>query len=117
MFQQHDLNYVHLTIDTLIDFSPHLHPNQNYNILPSWIFIVFFPLVFGCRTGAIGLSFAAFGQGTGAIYLDNVQCTGTELNIRNCSLLTTHNCVHAEDASVICIGIKSMDNDYLEIWS
>lgn len=56
--------------------------------------------------GAIGLLFATFGQGTGPIYLDNVQCTGSEPGIRNCSLLTTHNCVHAEDASVICLGIN-----------
>ena len=59
------------------------------------------------RTGAIAHGTATFGQGTGPIYLDDVRCTGSELNIRNCSLLLTHNCIHAEDAGVTCLGIMN----------
>ena len=47
---------------------------------------------------------AFFGQGTGAIYLDNVQCTGTELTLLSCSAnpIGNHNCAHSEDAGVEC---------------
>ena len=47
---------------------------------------------------------AHFGQGSGQIWLDNVNCAGDEASIRNCqhSGWGTHNCVHGEDASVIC---------------
>ena len=54
--------------------------------------------------GATGQSFAHFGQGTGPIQLDNVQCTGTETQLRDCSLIRTHNCAHYEDAGVTCVG-------------
>ena len=47
---------------------------------------------------------ARFGQGIGQIWLDNVNCAGDEANFRNCqhSGWGIHNCVHGEDASVIC---------------
>ena len=49
---------------------------------------------------------AAFGQGTGNIVLDNVGCSGSEASIFDCphNGLNIHNCVHAEDASVVCQG-------------
>ncbi len=55
-------------------------------------------------TGSIALSFAAFGQGTGPILLDNVGCRGTERRLADCPAnpVGAHNCVHAEDASVSC---------------
>ena len=55
-------------------------------------------------SGATSHNFATFGQGTGPIFLDNVQCTGTETSIRDCTHLTNHNCVHAEDAGATCLG-------------
>ena len=56
------------------------------------------------NAGAQAVSFAAYGQGTGPILLDDVACTGTETRLIECraSPITTHNCVHAEDASVRC---------------
>ena len=54
-------------------------------------------------TGATAFGSAYFGQGTGLpILLDNVECTGSELSITNCTFNPNHNCVHFEDAGVRC---------------
>ena len=48
---------------------------------------------------------ASHGQGTGAIVLDDLFCSGTEENLLQCPSFTpagTHNCAHFEDASVVC---------------
>ena len=49
---------------------------------------------------------AHFGQGSGTIWMDDVQCVGTESSIVNCqhSGWNVHNCGHSEDASVICLS-------------
>ncbi|XP_072170578.1 scavenger receptor cysteine-rich domain-containing protein DMBT1-like [Diadema setosum] len=48
---------------------------------------------------------AGYGQGSGQILLDNVQCTGTESNLVDCSHneYGVHNCAHSEDVGVKCI--------------
>ena len=38
----------------------------------------------------------------GPIYLDEVECTGTEVRLSDCSRITDHDCIHSEDAGVIC---------------
>ena len=54
--------------------------------------------------GAVGFRRAYFGQGTGRIWLDNVQCSGTETSISSCNknAYGVHNCGHNEDAGVRC---------------
>ena len=47
---------------------------------------------------------AHFGQGSGNIFLDDVQCNGDEASIFDCShnAIGIHNCGHGEDAGVRC---------------
>ncbi|CAH3179274.1 unnamed protein product [Porites lobata] len=47
---------------------------------------------------------AQYGQGSGTIWMDDVHCNGTEASLFHCTRngLGTHNCVHREDASVVC---------------
>ena len=47
---------------------------------------------------------AAFGQGMGRIWLDNVQCTGSEREMLHCvaNFSGINSCTHAEDAGVRC---------------
>lgn len=55
--------------------------------------------------GAIrAYSYATFGEGLGPIWLDNVECIGTESELSNCihNNFGVHNCGHNEDAGVAC---------------
>ncbi|XP_030847112.1 neurotrypsin-like [Strongylocentrotus purpuratus] len=48
---------------------------------------------------------AHFGEGSGTIWLDDMQCRGTEDRLSDCSggsSWEVHNCSHAEDAGVRC---------------
>ncbi|XP_054634935.1 uromodulin-like [Dunckerocampus dactyliophorus] len=57
-----------------------------------------------CGVARLALHSAAFGQGSGPIWLDDVRCYGNETSLTSCRHLGfgRHNCVHSEDASVIC---------------
>ncbi|XP_075700761.1 antigen WC1.1-like [Rhinoderma darwinii] len=69
-----------------------------------------------CRQLDCGFSVKAtteayYGRGTGAIWLDDVECGGNETNIWNCpsKQIGDHDCGHKEDAGVICsefVGIR-----------
>lgn len=50
------------------------------------------------------LSSSVFGEGEGAIWMDNVECNGTEKHIGECrrTPLDNINCVHSEDAGIMC---------------
>ena len=52
---------------------------------------------------------AYFGEGSGLILLDNVNCNGGEASIFACSHnnFGEHNCAHSEDAGVVCFGESS----------
>ena len=45
-----------------------------------------------------------FDPGIGPIFLDDVGCTGSETSLNDCphNGVGVHNCVHREDAGVIC---------------
>jgi len=64
-----------------------------------------------CSELGIGQAIAArhnafYGQGSGEIWLDNLNCVGTEGTIGNCSHRGwgIENCEHSEDAGVKCIA-------------
>ncbi|XP_034613330.1 uncharacterized protein LOC117870330 isoform X9 [Trachemys scripta elegans] len=50
---------------------------------------------------------ARFGRGSDHIWLDNVNCTGTEVALSDCRARPwgDNNCTHGEDAGVVCLGI------------
>ena len=49
---------------------------------------------------------AFFGQGSGQIWLDDVNCQGNESSLESCSHngWNVNNCGHHQDASVICLS-------------
>ncbi|KFZ52091.1 Scavenger receptor cysteine-rich type 1 protein M130, partial [Antrostomus carolinensis] len=58
----------------------------------------------GCGPAVSALDKAAFGEGTGPIWLEQVECRGTEPSLQDCWVRTGDNgaCQHKEDAAVHC---------------
>ena len=58
---------------------------------------------------------AAFGRGTGQIWLDDVNCIGNENSLVQCSHggLGVHNCGHDKDVGAVCRQLKGQSNHNL----
>ncbi len=52
----------------------------------------------------MALGNASFGEGSGRIWLDGVQCSGSELHLTDCltNSSTINSCTHSQDAGVRC---------------
>ncbi len=75
-----------------------------------------------CNSGATAVTSnpdttSEFGEGTGGIFLDEVDCNGTEQNLLDCphNGLGVHSiyCYHSIDAAVRCIGNSSRSRKLL----
>ena len=55
-------------------------------------------------SGGIAHKYAHFGEGSGQIWLDNVECGGYESMLTSCTANSfgDENCSHGEDAGVTC---------------
>uniref|UniRef100_A0A8C9PL74 SRCR domain-containing protein n=1 Tax=Spermophilus dauricus TaxID=99837 RepID=A0A8C9PL74_SPEDA len=65
----------------------------------------------GCGVAIDAMYFAQFGEGSGPIWLSQLQCTGEEDQVWKCPSQGWghHDCAHDEDAGVICSGFVRLD--------
>uniref|UniRef100_A0A674JDI8 SRCR domain-containing protein n=1 Tax=Terrapene triunguis TaxID=2587831 RepID=A0A674JDI8_9SAUR len=64
----------------------------------------------GCGSAVSALGEAAFGEGTGPIWVEKVNCRGTESSLWDCPAKPwgESNCDHKEDATVNCSGADEL---------
>ncbi|CAN0287964.1 unnamed protein product [Rangifer tarandus platyrhynchus] len=64
----------------------------------------------GCGGALDALKFAQLGQGSGPIWLDDLNCRGKESHVWRCPSRGwgRHDCEHAEDAGVVCSGRRQL---------
>ena len=65
----------------------------------------------GFGSSGTAIASAGFGQGSGSIWLDNIECTGSESTLARCSHLgvsITRSCSHSEDAGIRCYEIQGI---------
>lgn len=62
----------------------------------------------GYQGDAVAHKNARFGRGSGPVWLDSLDCTGEESDLRLCkkSPPGASDCVHSEDAAVSCYGTR-----------
>ncbi|NWR76803.1 C163A protein, partial [Centropus unirufus] len=70
----------------------------------------------GCGHAIEAFGSAYYGEGSGQIWLDDVNCTGAESDLWACSSRAwgQHNCRHKEDAGVLCsefLALRLVDGD------
>ena len=55
-------------------------------------------------TGSGVVLLSGYSHGTGNIWLDDLSCVGSEVNIFDCNAepVGEHNCYHVEDVGVMC---------------
>ncbi|XP_075409486.1 antigen WC1.1-like [Tenrec ecaudatus] len=71
----------------------------------------------GCGVAINATASAHFGEGTGPIWLDDLQCTGEESHVWKCPSQgwKKHNCRHKEDAGAICsesLALRLVSDDH-----
>ncbi|XP_067321164.1 scavenger receptor cysteine-rich type 1 protein M130-like [Anolis sagrei] len=70
----------------------------------------------GCGNASKALGGAHYGQGSGPIWLESINCTGEEASLKECQKRSwgEQSCSHSQDASVECSVITAVDSS-LEI--
>uniref|UniRef100_A0A674K3K8 SRCR domain-containing protein n=1 Tax=Terrapene triunguis TaxID=2587831 RepID=A0A674K3K8_9SAUR len=72
----------------------------------------------GCGSAVSAPGEAAFGEGTGPIWVETLNCRGTESSLWDCPAKPwdKSNCAHKEDAAVNCSGDKVIGYNFMSIF-
>ena len=78
----------------------YLAPGQNRHHFSAFLITLSVMLC----AGSMAVSNVLFGIGNGPIHIDEVRCSGYENSLLDCEYDSEHDCSHAEDAAVVCLG-------------